>query len=326
MTVADQPPDVLRTRYPTLHQLAIFLAVARLQNFTRAAEELLLSQPSVSMQVHRLEQLLGGGPLFERAGRRLVLTEAGAELVHYAGNALGQLDDGMAAIKELQGLKRGRLRVAADTTAGVYVVPALLGIFKARYPQVSISLSVVNRASVQEQLEAHEVDLAVMGHTMAGDNLVVTPLRPNRLVVIAPPGHRLAARCAIPLPELCNEGFILREHGSGTRASTESYFEQQGIRVPVVMELSDNGAIKQAVAAGIGLAVLSESAVELELGAGRVVVLDVAGFPLLRHWYTVRLAGKRLPPPARAFLAQLHAEASVSNDMAAPRRTLTPQP
>ena len=120
-------------------------------------------------------------PLFERTGRKLVLTEAGDELARYAHSALGQLDEAMLVIRELRGMERGRLRVAADTTAGVYVVPGPLGTFKARYPQITISMSVVNRATVQEKLLAHEVDLAVMGHTVPGDDLVVAPLRRNRL-------------------------------------------------------------------------------------------------------------------------------------------------
>ena len=308
MRQEQQPRTPLRAHYPTLHQLAIFLAVARLRSFSRAGDELLLSQPSVSMQVRQLERLLGGMPLFERTGRKLVLTEAGEELVRYAHSALGQLDEAMLVIRELRGMERGRLRVAADTTAGVYVVPEPLGAFKARYPQITISMSVVNRATVQEKLLAHEVDLAVMGHTVPGDDLVVTPLRRNRLVVIAPPHHHLVGRQSIPIEELRDEGFIIREPGSGTRASMERFFDQHSFAVQAVMELSDNSAIKQAVAAGIGLAVISESAVELELATQRICILAVEGFPLVRHWYTVYLARKRLSPPAQAFLSVLHAQ------------------
>jgi DNA-binding transcriptional LysR family regulator len=226
------------------------------------------------------------------------------------------LDEAMMVIRELRGMERGRLQVAADTTAGVYVVPPLLGAFKARYPQVTISMSVVNRATVQEKLLSHEVDLAVMGHTLPGDELTVTPLRRNQLVVIAPPGHHLSGQRAIGVEQLRDEGFIGREPGSGTRASMERFFDQHGLKPNVVMELSDNGAIKQAVAAGIGLAVISESAIELELAAERVCVLDIEGFPLVRHWYSVYLARKRLSPPARAFLTLLNTEARDKEDEA----------
>ncbi|GAC1444691.1 MAG: LysR family transcriptional regulator [Chloroflexota bacterium] len=292
----------LRVRYPTLHQLAIFIEVVRVGGFSRAAETLLLSQPSVSLQIRHLEGALGGTLLFQRGSRRLILKQAGEELLPFARDALGQLDEGIAVLRELQGLQRGRLRVAADTTAGVYVVPPLLGAFRSRYPGVTISMNVVNRTNVQEQLLDHTVDLAVMGHTVPGADLVATPLRRNRLVVIAPPGHVLVGHSAIPLGRVSKEAFILREEGSGTRASTESYFYERDLTLPVAMELSDNGAIKQAVAAGIGLAVISLAAVELEIAAQRLAVLDVQGFPLLRHWYVVRLA--RTPPSSavRAFL------------------------
>lgn len=308
MTKTQSPPVGARLGYPTLHQLAVFLTVARLRSYSRAADELLLSQPSVSMQVRQLERVMGGMPLLERAGRRLLLTDAGEELQVYARDALARIDDAMLVMHELQGMKRGRLRIAADTTAGVYVVPPLLGAFRALYPRIGISMSVVNRTTVQEKLMAHDVDVAVMGHTVPGEDLVVTPLRINRLVVIAPPCHRLVGARAIPLDDLQDEAFVVREQGSGTRASMQRIFGASGLVPTIVMELSDNGAIKQAVAAGIGLAVLSEAALELELAAGRLCVLDVQGFPLVRHWYTVYLAHKRLTPPVRAFLDVLRAQ------------------
>lgn len=265
----------------------------------------MLSQPSVSLQIRRLEQVLGGSSLFERGSRRLVLTQAGDELLPFANRALSELDEGIAVLRELRGLKRGRLRVAADTTAGVYVVPPLLGAFKAQHPDVTISLNVVNRTNVQEQLVSREVDLAVMGHVVPGDDLQARPLRGNRLVVIAPPEHPLVGQDAVLLTSLTDEAFIVREDGSGTRASTEAFFREHDVRVPVAMELSDNGAIKQAVMAGIGLAVISHAAVELEIETKRLAVLDVQGFPLLRHWYVVCLAQTPQSSAVQAFLELL---------------------
>jgi DNA-binding transcriptional LysR family regulator len=292
---------VERVNYPTLHQLAIFMAVVEHRSFSRAAEELSLSQPSVSMQVQKLESTLRKVPLFEQTGRKLSLTEAGQELYRYARTILHQMDEAMLVLEELKGMERGRLRVAADTTAGVYVVPRILGQFKQIYPQINISMQVGNRTTVQEQLFSHSADLAIMGHTFDNPELVATPLQANKLVVIAHPKHPLANQKTISLEKLSREQFILREPGSGTRASTEKIFAKSNLEMQVVMELSDNGAIKQAVAAGIGLAVISKATLELELKTGQLVMLEVEGFPVKRQWYIVQLRGKRLSPPAQTF-------------------------
>ncbi|NWJ44413.1 MAG: LysR family transcriptional regulator [Chloroflexi bacterium] len=291
-----------RVNYPTLHQLFIFITVVEQRSFSKAADVLYLSQPSVSMQVQKLEDTLRGVSLFEQTGRKFSLTDAGEELYRYARQILNQMDEAMLVIEELQGMERGRLRIAADTTAGVYIVPAILGEFKRRYPQIKISLQVVNRSSVQDQLFSHQADLAVMGHTLETPELTALHLRSNKLVVIADPEHRLAGRKDIPVEELSKETFIVRESGSGTRASTEKIFSQHGVGMQIVMELSNNGAIKQAVAAGIGVAVISSATLELELASGKLVTLDVQGFPVERQWYLVHLERKRLSPPSRAFL------------------------
>ncbi|NWJ96368.1 MAG: LysR family transcriptional regulator [Chloroflexi bacterium] len=290
-----------RVNYPTLHQLAIFIAVVEHRSFSRAAEELSLSQPSVSMQVQKLENTLRNVPLFEQTGRKLSLTEAGQEFYHYARTVLNQMDEAILVLEELKGMERGRLRVAADTTAGVYVVPRILGQFKRLYPQISISMQVGNRTTVQEQLFSHAADLAVMGHTFDNPELMAIPLQANKLVVIAHPKHPLVGQELISLENLSKEPFILREAGSGTRASTEKIFTKSNLKMQVVMELSDNGAIKQAVIAGIGLAVISSATLELELKTGQLVMLKVDGFPVKRQWYLVQVRGKRLSPPAQTF-------------------------
>jgi LysR family transcriptional regulator, low CO2-responsive transcriptional regulator len=291
-----------RVNYPTLHQLAIFVAVVEQRSFSKAAEALVLSQPSVSMQVQKLESTVGEVPLFEQTGRKFSLTEAGEELYRYARHVLNQMDEAMLVLEELRGMDRGRLRVAADTTAGVYVVPPILGEFKRRYPQIKINLQVVNRTTVEEQLFSHSADLAIMGHTLDKEELSAVPFRSNKLVIIAHPDHPMVGRKAITLEELSREQFIVREPGSGTRASTEKIFAQRNLEMQIVMELSDNGAIKQAVVADIGLAVMSEATLQLELRSSQLVTLDVEGFPVERQWYLVHLKRKRLSPPSQVFL------------------------
>lgn len=291
--------------------------MARHLNFSRAAEELALSQPAVSMHIKQLERTLGL-PLFEKIGRRIFLTDAGRHLQDYAQKVFGLLNEAVQIMGELKGAQAGNLRVAADTTAGVYVVPAYLGVFHRRHPGVTISLEVANRSTLTKRLQLNEVDLAVMGQVPPEEDLVAEPFLANELVVVAAPSHRLAGRRQIPVTELGAESFLVRETGSGTRATTERFLSSAGIPLRIGMELGSNSAIKQAVAAGLGIAVLSRHAIALEAAAGRLVVLDVEGFPLARHWHVVHLREKRLSGAATAFKnlllapGELHAAAAGS--------------
>lgn len=287
-----------------LHQLSVFQAVARHLNFSRAAEELNLSQPAVSMHVKQLEENLGL-ELFEKIGRRIHLTDAGRHLLEYSERIFALLEETIQCMEDVRGVQRGNLRVAADTTAGVYVVPAFLGAFRRTYPGVAIALGVANRARVSRQLLLNEVDLAVMGQVPPEEDLVAEPFLPNELVVIAAPSHRLAHRARIPLQELAAEPLLLREQGSGTRAAAERLFAAAGLPMRVGMELGSNSAIKQAVANDLGIAVISRHAVGLEVAAGRLAILDVEGFPLLRYWHVVHRRSRRLPPAALAFKSLL---------------------
>ncbi len=283
-----------------LHQLRVFQAVARHLNFSRAAEELAISQPAVTSHVKQLEGLLGL-KLFDKIGRRVYLTEAGQHLYEYSQRVFALLGEAVQVMEELRGMTRGSLRVAAGTTAGVYVVPAFLGAFRRAYPQVRISLDVTNRAQVAQRLLLNQVDLAVMGQVPPDEGLAAESFLANELVVIAAPGHRLAGRQGIPVQELAGETFILREPGSGTRATAERVLAAAGVPVQPGMELGSNSAVKQAVANDLGIAVISRHAVALELAVGRLVILDVEGFPIVRHWHVVHLRHKHLPPPAAAF-------------------------
>ncbi|WIG58195.1 MAG: Transcriptional regulator, LysR family [Ktedonobacterales bacterium] len=283
-----------------LHQLHIFRAVAEYGSFSRAASALYLSQPGVSLQVKSLEKSIGL-PLFEKVGRTLHLTEAGHELLTYSERIFGLLEETRLVMEELGGGRRGTVKVAASTTAGIYVVPPALGAFHHEYPEVKLTLDVLNRFSVQKKLLDNEVDLAVMGLIEDTQDMEVAEFVPNELVVIAAPEHRLAGETKIPIEELSREIFLLREAGSGTRVDTQGFFEQRGITPRVGMELRSSGAIKQAVAAELGIAVMPLAALELELVTGRLTVLEVVGFPVHRHWYLARRAGGHISATASSL-------------------------
>lgn len=299
-----------------LHQLGVFQAVARHLNFSRAAEELNLSQPAVSMHVKQLEENLGLH-LFEKVGRRIHLTDAGRHLYEYSERIFALIEETLQCMEDVKGVHRGNLRVAADTTAGVYVVPSYLGAFRRAYPGVNVALEVSNRANVSRRLLLNEVDLAVMGQVPSEEDLCAETFLANELVVIAAAGHPLAGRKAIPVHELAGESFLQRESGSGTRATVERFFNAAGVPVRVGMELGSNSAIKQAVANDLGIAVVSRHAVELEVAAGRLAILDVQGFPLLRHWHVVHRRSKHLPPAAVAFKRFLLSGARPEDESAA---------
>ena len=283
-----------------LHQLHIFRAVATHGSYSRAATALFLSQPGVSLQVKALERSIGL-PLFEKVGRTLHLTEAGRELLSYSERIFGLMEETRLVMEELGGGRRGSVKVAASTTAGIYVVPPALGAFHRQYPEVRLTLDVLNRFTVQKMLLDNEVDLAVMGLIEDPHDMEVAEFVPNELVVIASPRHPLAGRKHIALDELAREIFLLRENGSGTRVDTQGFFEQRGISVRVGMELRSSGAIKQAVAADLGIAVMPLGAIELEVLCKRLIVLPVAGFPVHRHWYLARRAGSHASATATAL-------------------------
>lgn len=285
---------------PTLRQLEVFQTVASTLSFSQAAQELFLAQPTVSMEIKQLEKLVGH-PLFERIGRRVYLSAAGKELQQYSQRILSLVDEALQAMDELKGLRRGTLLLAADTTAGVYVMPPLLGAFQSRYPDVNISMSVVNRSAVQEQLRQNLIDLAILGQLPDDQELSVAPFLQNRLVPIALPTNPLAGRAAIPFADFAREPLLLREQGSGTRSATQAIFAREGFIPHIAMELSSNSAIKQGVLAGMGVSVISEQAIALEVKLGMLVALPVEGFPIVRDWHVVHLKNKRLSPVAAAF-------------------------
>lgn len=283
----------------TFRQLKVFSAVARHLSFTRAAEELCLTQPAVSMQVKQLESQLEM-PLFEQLGKKIYLTEAGNEVYHYSRIISQQLDDMETVLDNLKGLGRGKLRISVATTAN-YFAPKLLSTFYQRFPGVTVILDVTNRQTLLAQLADNEVDLVIMGQPPTDMDLVAGAFLDNPLVVIAPPDHHLAGRSNIPFAELEKEVFLVREPGSGTRSAMERFFEAHNIELTTGMEVSSDEAIKQSVQAGLGLGVMSRFAVEMESTLNRLTVLDVDEFPIMRHWYIVHRRGKRLSAIAQAF-------------------------
>ena len=290
----------------SFRQLQVFEAVARHLNYTRAAEELFMTQPAVSGHVRQMEET-AGLPLIEQVGKRLYLTEAGEEVQQAALAMINRADELEMRLADLAGMIRGRLRLSVTTTAK-YFAPHLLGAFSRRYPGVDVRLEVSNRETVLERLLANEDELAIMGRVPQGMGVTGTAFTRNPLVMVAPPDHPLAGERHIDPERLAEETFLLREPGSGTRLAMEQFFSERGLSLKGGMELGSNETIKQGVMAGLGLSVLSWHALPLERATGKLVVLDVDGFPLKRHWYAVHLKGKRLSVVGANFLEFLVGE------------------
>jgi LysR family transcriptional regulator, low CO2-responsive transcriptional regulator len=291
----------------TFRQLRVFEAVARNLSYSRAAEELFLTQPAVSMQIKQLEES-AGLPMFEQLGKKIFLTEAGREMFHYARVIANQLAEAEAVLTELKGLRRGKLNISVVSTAN-YFAPQLLAVFCRRFDNVTLSLNVVNRETLLAQLKDNEMDMAIMGQPPEGQDIDATPFMENPLVVIASPDHPLANARGIAPALLAGETFIVREPGSGTRGAMERFFQQHGMTLNTGMEMSTTEAIKQAVQAGMGLAVVSRHTIALELETRRLAILDVESFPILRHWHVAHRKGKRLSAVAQAFKDFLLGEA-----------------
>lgn len=291
----------------SLRQLELFACVARNESYSRAAGELHLTQPAVSVQIRNLEDSVGT-PLLEYVGRRLYLTDAGRELYSAASSVLETLDRFAMLVADLKGLKQGRLRLSAVTTAK-YFMPRLLGVFCARYPGVDAELKVGTRAEVIARLEHNADDLCVMGQPPQAMNVVAEAFLDNELVVIARDDHPLAGRRRIALGRLVEEPFLMREAGSGTRMALEALLAASDLQARTRMEFASNEAIKQAVLGGLGVAVVSRHALAADAHDSGITELDVAHFPLRRHWYVVHPAEKRLSVLAQEFLRFLREQA-----------------
>ena len=283
----------------TLRQLKVFEAVARHRNYSRAAEELHLSQPAVSTQVKELAAHVGL-PLFERLGRSTYLTPAGEELLHCARSIMQRIRETEDAVAQLKGVTGGRLNVAV-ISAGDYFFPRVLAEFARRHPGVTFNLTVHNREGLLRQISENLTDLAVMVRPPDDPDTVAVPFAPHPYVIVAAPGHPLAGVPHIPRAALTNERFIQRERGSDTWNSMREVFGRRFARLTTTMEIRSTETIKQMVVAGMGIAFLSAHTIGLELTTGMLTVLDVEGFPAMLNWYLVHHRSKRLPPVALAF-------------------------
>ena len=283
----------------TLRQLAVFNAVAKLGNYTRAAEQLHLSQPAVSMQIKQLEDSVGL-PLFEQVGKTIHLTDAGKVMLGYSRNMTDLLDEADAVLEAMKGVERGSLSLSVATTASHFAT-RLLAAFSSSHDGITISLDITNRESLRRQLENNEPDLVIMGQPPDGVEVEADAFMENPLVMIAPANHPLVEKKEIELEHFSSENFVVRESGSGTRSAIKRFFDLHGVEFNTGIEMTSNEAIKQAVEAGLGLGIVSIHTIELELETGHLRVLDVEDFPIKRDWYILNRKGKRLSPAAKAF-------------------------
>jgi len=289
----------------SVRQLQVFEAVARLLSYTRAAEEMYLSQPTVSMQIKKLESDIGL-PLTEQIGKKISLTEAGTAFYQASRDILGILGRFEMMIDDQKGLRTGQLRIAVVTTAN-YFAPRLLGKFCQAYPGVKVSLEVTNREHILDRMIHNMDDLYLIGKPPESSELEFQPYLANPMVVVAPADHRLAKKKSIPLSDIADENFIMRERGSGTRIAVEQKFADAGLELKVGMELGNNESIKQGITGGLGIAVLSLHT--LTSGdMNELTVLDVQGFPISWQWYVGHPRGKRLSIIARTFIDFMYEE------------------
>jgi DNA-binding transcriptional LysR family regulator len=283
----------------TFRQVKVFEAVARHLSYSRAAQELRMSQPGVSTHVKQLEDHLGLA-LFEQLGRKIYLTSAGQEMLRHSRAILRELKGADDALAALKGLRGGRLDVAV-ISAGDYFFPGLLAEFCRRHESVTVRLSVNNREEIVHQLEENTTDLTVLLRPPENPDMIAEAFAPQPHVIIAARGHRLEGERQIPLRALAAEAFIARERGSDTRLAMEELSAESGVAFNVTMEIRSTETIKQAVIAGMGLSFLSAHTIGMELELGLLSVLDVEGFPMMREWHVVHHRSKRLPPVAVAF-------------------------
>lgn len=289
----------------TFRQLETFAAVSRLNSFTKAADALHLTQPAVSIQVRQIADTIGL-PLFEQTGRDIALTPAGEELLRMVRSLDDIWNRFESAIDELKGLKRGKLRVALVTTAK-YFLPRMLGAFCKRYPDIDIELEIANREKIVERLRNNQDDLYVMSYPPNDLDIVRLPFLDNEYVVVAPATHWAVGK-QISLQELAKEPFLLREVGSGSRHVIEQHMQACNTRLNVRLALASNEAIRDLVASGMGLSVLSRHALGNAPARDGLSILNVEGFPLKQAWNVVHLSSKILSLPAQAFLDELLSE------------------
>jgi|RhiMethySRZTD1v2_1073278.scaffolds.fasta_scaffold14374_13 DNA-binding transcriptional LysR family regulator len=284
-----------------VRDLQVFISVAKHLNYTRAGEEVHLSQPSVSVRIKQLESQLGV-KLFEQLGKKVALTEAGQLLVPYANRVIRAVEDARHAIEELQGLDRGSLRIGASTTPGMYVIPGTIARFKELHPRIDVHLGIRDTREIEDGVIRNEFDFGFVGGHLVGDEVDVLPWLTDELVLIVPPRHRLASKKIVKRDDLVKERFIGRESGSATRATVADRLKEWEIQLETVMEMENPESVKKAVQSGLGIAFISKFAVETELKAKALAAIRIPKLAISRELKIVYRKDKHLSRAARAFI------------------------
>jgi DNA-binding transcriptional LysR family regulator len=287
-------------KHGTLPQLGVFEAVARLGSFTRAAEELYMAQPTVSVHIKKLTETVGL-PLFEQVGRKVYLTEAGATLYQACHEIFRTLSAAEDRYLQMRTLEQGRLRIAVSTT-GKYFMPRLLAEFLKAHPGIEVSMEVHNRQTLIDRLTANQDDLYVFANPPTEPEVVTQVILPNPYVAFAKADHPLAHRKGIEFARFAQEPLLIREPGSGTHMITMACFDRHDAEPRIRMQLGSNEAIKQAILAGLGVSIMSRYTLGLDTDIDGIAMLDVKGLPLEGYWYFAHPAGKQLAPAVRSFM------------------------
>lgn len=301
MNCFDSYDSDLQCLHMDVRGLEVFLSVATHLNYTRAGEDVNLSQPSVSVRIRQLETELSV-KLFEQLGKKVTLTEAGALLVPHARRIITAIADAKQSINEWQGLERGSIRIGGSTTPGMYLIPKIIASFKKRYPKIEVHLGIRDTRQVEEGVIRNEFDFGFVGGHLAGDEVDVQPWLTDDLVLIVACNHRLARKRFVAADSLRQENFIVRESGSATRASVVNCLEQSGLTLATTMEMENPESVKKAVQSGLGIAFISRFAVETELKAKTLVMVRVKDLVIARELKIVYRRDKHLSPAARAFI------------------------
>ena len=290
-----------------VRDLQVFLSVSKHLNYTRAGQEINLSQPSVSVRIRQLEAELGV-KLFEQLGKKVVLTDAGQLLVPYANRVIAAVDDAHHAIDELQGLERGSLRIGASTTPGMYLVPQVVAQFKHSHPKIEIHLRIKDTREVENGVLSNEFDFGFVGGHLATREVSAVPWLTDELLLVVSPGHRLAGKKTVRKEDLSDERFIVREFGSATRATIVAQLQQANFELATVIELENPESIKRAVQSGLGIAFISKFAISTELRAKTLIAIRVRDLTINRELKIVHRKDKHLSRAAVAFIKMARRE------------------
>ena len=284
-----------------VRNLEVFLSVARHLNFTRAAEEVNLTQPSVSVRIRQLEDEIGLR-LFEQLGKKVALTEAGLLLIPHARRVMAAIEDARECIRDLQGLQRGSLRMGASTTPGMYLIPKAIASFKSNHPNIEIHLRIKDTQQVEAGVLNNEFDFGFVGGHLVGHEVAALPWLVDQLVLIVPPGNDLVRQKSVKLQDLQTQKFIFREVGSATRAAIVNHLQNSGVTVEPIMEMENPESVKKAVQSGLGIAFISRFAVETELKAKSLIAVRVSDLAIRRELKIVYRKDKHLSRAAQTFI------------------------